>query len=108
MQMLLWLGRPPESFLSDLPDGDADRFHLPGVPPGKVLRWNAAALFLALDARRVELRMTWAEVARDIGGFSQGMLTNLAKGGRVGFPGVMRLVRWLGRPSAEFMRIADW
>ena len=47
-------------------------------------------------------------VARQVGGFSPGMLTNPAKGGRTGFPGVMRMVRWLDQPAAAFIRASDW
>jgi hypothetical protein len=46
--------------------------------------------------------MTWKEVAQELGGFTPAMLTNLSKGGRVGLPGVMRIVVWLGRPAATF------
>jgi hypothetical protein len=48
--------------------------------------------------------MTWKEVAQQLRGFTPGMPTNLAKGGRIGFPGVMRIVRWLGQPAATFTR----
>jgi hypothetical protein len=40
------------------------------------------------------------------GGFTTvNTLTQLAKGGRVGFPHVMRFFRWLGRPAGSFTRI---
>jgi hypothetical protein len=47
-------------------------------------------------------------VAWEVGGFTPGMLTNLSKGGRIGFPRVMRLVRRLDQPAAVFTRIAGW
>ncbi len=37
-----------------------------------------------------------------------GMLTNLATGAAIGFPRVMRIMQWLGRPAAEFARGYDW
>jgi len=46
--------------------------------------------------------MTWRQVADEIGGFTPGMLTGLAKARHVGFPRVMRLVAWLDRPAASF------
>ena len=46
--------------------------------------------------------MTWKEVGEEIGGCTPGMLMNLSKGGRVGFPGVMRFVLWLGQPATTF------
>jgi hypothetical protein len=32
------------------------------------------------------------------------MLTNLANGPLIGFPRVMALVQWLGRPASDFVR----
>jgi hypothetical protein len=37
-------------------------------------------------------------------GISGGSLMNLSKGGRFGFPHVMRVTRWLGEPLARFTR----
>jgi len=108
LQMLLWLGRSPESFVPDIPDADTARYRLPKLTSGRILRWDTRALFEALDARRQERELTWAQVAREIGGFTPGMLTNLSKGGRIGFPRVMRLVRWLGQPAVTFTRVAAW
>jgi hypothetical protein len=95
--------------------------------------FDLAALSEAMDARRRELGMTWQElaiqvtdrpsrgsgrriaastcsarrrrtVAGEIGpGFSPGMLTRLAGGTGIGFPRVMRIFQWLGRPVAEFI-----
>ena len=107
LQMLLWLRRTPESFVPGIADADSDTFRLPELKTGQILRWDTTALFLALNARRQTQELTWAEVAREVR-FTPGMLTNLSKGGRIGFPRVMRLVRWLGRPAAAFTRIARW
>jgi hypothetical protein len=108
LQMLLWLGRPPESFVPGHQQANADECRLPEITTGQILRWDTKALHAALDARRRERQLTWAELARDIGGFTPNMLTDLSKGGRVGFPRVMRLVAWLDRPAVTFTRIADW
>jgi len=108
LQILLWLGRTPESFVSNITDADSQRFQLPNLTTGQILRWDTHALFLALNAQRLERQLAWSDVARELKGFTPGMLTNLGKGGRIGFPRVMRLVRWLGRPAVEFTRIADW
>jgi hypothetical protein len=108
LQMLLWLGRTPESFVPDITDADSKRFQLPDLTTSQILRWDTRALFLALNAQRLERQLTWAELSQEVQGFTPAMLTSLSKGGRVGFPRVMRLVRWLDRPAAEFMRIADW
>lgn len=69
--------------------------------------FDLRALYDALDEQRRAPQMSWA-VAREIRGFTPAMLTNLSKGGRIGFPRVMRLVRWLDQPAAIFTRIADW
>jgi hypothetical protein len=105
LQMLLWLGRTPESFVPGFPDADARRFQLPGQAEGQILRWDAAALHSALNAKRQAAEMTWKDVANAVGGISSGMLTHLAKGGRVGVPGVMRMTAWLGQPATTFTRL---
>ena len=86
LQMLLWLRRTPESFVPGFPDADAVRFQLPEPPDGQILRWDARALHAALNAKRLAAGMTWQDIANEVGGFSPRMLTNLAKGGRVGIP----------------------
>jgi hypothetical protein len=48
--------------------------------------------------------MTWREVAKEMPGFTPSMLTNLAKGPLIGFPRVMTLTQWLGRPAVDFVR----
>lgn len=108
LQMLLWLRRTPESFVPGMPDPRSACFLRPELTTGQILRWDTRALFAALDARRRERQSTWAEVGEKIGGFTPAMLTGLAHGGRIGFPRVMRLVRWLGRPAAAFTRVAAW
>jgi hypothetical protein len=108
LQMLLWLRRTPESFMSGAPDPGSVQFTRPSLVAGQILRWDTRALYEAAQARRVALGLTWAEAGRQIGGFTANMLTNLANGGRIGFPRVMRLVRWLDRPAATFTRVAEW
>jgi hypothetical protein len=105
LQMLQWLRRTPESFVPGFPDADAIRFQLPGQTEGQILRWDAAALHAALNAKRQAAGLTWQDVANEVGGVSSGMLTYLAKGGRVGFPGVMRMTAWLGQPATIFTRL---
>jgi hypothetical protein len=108
LQMLFWLGRTPESFGPGIPDADAERFRLPELKEGQILRWDTKALHAALNAQRQARGITWNEVADEVGWWTPGMLTSLAKGGKSGLPGLMRLVRWLGRPAVTFMRIANW
>jgi hypothetical protein len=107
LQMLLWLGRTPESFAPARAQADEAACRLPQLSRGQILRWDTKALFNALDARRRERELAWVDVANEVR-FTPGMLRNLARGGRIGFPRVMRLVRWLDRPAVTFTRIASW
>ena len=104
LQMLLWLRRTPESFVPGIEEADAEHFRLPGLGGEQILRWDTKALHSALNSQRKARGMTWKEVAWQVGGCTPGMLTNLAKGGRIGLPGVMRIVRWPGQPAAAFTR----
>jgi hypothetical protein len=106
LQMLVWLGRTPESFVPGMEMADEDDCRLPELPKGQILRWDTKALFKALDARRNARGIAWIEVGREVGA-TPGMLRYLARGGRIGFPGVMRLTRWIGRPAVTFTRISD-
>jgi hypothetical protein len=89
-------------------EGETVTAPLPRVAPGQTLRFDAGAMHAALDARRAERGMTWKQVAEEIGGFNASSLTRLSKGGRVGFPRVMRIFTWLERPAASFTRICNW
>lgn len=106
LAMLRWLNRTPESFVPGHRESKEISTWLPDIPPGMFLRFDAKKINTALDARRLEREMTWAEVAKEIG-TNSGSLMHLAKGKRVGFPGVMRIFRWLDRPAADFTRASD-
>ena len=108
LQMILWLDRTPESFIPGIEDAESERYRLPNLTTSQILRWDTRALYLALNAERLRRQWTWSDVARELRGYTPGMLTNLSKGGRIGFPRVMRLVRWLGKPAVTFTRISDW
>jgi hypothetical protein len=109
LQMLLWLHRTPESFVHGFPDANADRFLLKDPGSNQVLRWDAVALHSALNAERENRGITWRQVAEELGrGFAANMLMHLSKGGRVGFPNVMRIVGWLGQPAASFTRASPY
>ena len=102
LQMLRWLNRAPESFVPGYQEAGAET--LPHVGPHQILRFDTKKLHSALEAQRTERGMTWEQVANEIGGFSAAMLTRLSKGGRTGFPQVMRITRWLGSPASFFTR----
>jgi ribosomal protein L24E len=104
LQMLRWLHRTPESFVSGAAP-DAPDTRLPDIPPNRVLRFDTRKLHAALDAARASRGLTWTQVADEIGGMTASTLTHLKAGARTGFPHVMRIVRWLGQPAAAFMRV---
>jgi hypothetical protein len=106
LQMLRWLNRTPESFVSGHPEAD-ERGRLPEVPSHHTLRFDTKKLHAALDAQRVERGLTWAQVAQEVG-IGVSSLTHLSHGGRTAFPPVMRIVRWLAQPAAEFTRTSNW
>ncbi len=107
LQMLLWLKRTPESFVHGHQASGAVGTPLPDVPVDRVLRFDTRKLYAALDAQRVERHLTWAQVAQEVD-LSVSSLTHLAKGGRTAFPQVMRMVTWVARPAAHFMRSSEW
>ncbi|HYM26027.1 MAG TPA: hypothetical protein VEU08_22575 [Vicinamibacterales bacterium] len=107
LQMLGWLGGTPESFVPGCP---VEAVPLPAVAPDstrRVLRMDTRKLHAAVDAARVSRGLTWDEAAREIGRWSAGSLAHLSKGGRTGFPHVMRITAWLGRPLADFVRLTS-
>ena len=104
LQILRWLGRSPESFLTERDVPPAPDEALPDPGPSRILRFDTRAMYAALDAERRALGMTWTELARDLPGFTASMLTNLAAGPLIGFPRVMLLTQWLDRPAAHFVR----
>ena len=79
---------------------------LPQVPPRHVLRFDPKKLHAALDAQRIEKKMTWAQIAKEVG-LGVSSLTHLSSGGRTAFPQVMRILRWLARPAAQFTRASE-
>ena len=108
LQALRWLGRTPESFMPDVADADANRYRLPPAK-GKVLRFDTLKLHAALEAARSGQELSWDEVARRIPGAGGAALRALgARQGRVAFPLVGRIARWLDQPVASFVRTADW
>jgi len=102
LQILRWLRRSPESFVP----GSVDGIGLPDPGPGDILRFDTELIYDALNTRRVEQNLTWREVANEIGDSSVASLTRLAKGGRVAFPSVSRIARWLGRPIASLTYVS--
>ncbi len=104
LQILRWLGRTPESFLSGRNIAAPASEMLPAPGPSRILRFDTCAMHAALNAERVRRGMTWRQVADELPGFTESMLTNLAAGPLIGFPRVMMITQWLCRPAASFVR----
>lgn len=102
LRMVAWLGRTPESFVPGRRPG-SDGAPLPAA--ARALRFDARALYAALETARAARRLTWREVTAASGAGSAGALTRLQFGGRVMFPEVMRVLAWLGVPAARFVRL---
>jgi hypothetical protein len=101
LQALRWLGRTPESFIPGLP-GKPGRA-LPRDDAGRPA-FDTRAIYRALENEKTRRGLSWRQVAADLGpGFRPGMLTRLAHGTGIGFPRVMRIFGWLGRPAADFV-----
>jgi hypothetical protein len=104
LQVLRWLGRTPESFLSGQPRSANPDEQLPEAGMDRILRFDTRAIYQALQQERLRRGLTWQQVADELPGFTPSMLTNLATGSLIGFPRVMILTQWLGRPAATFVR----
>ena len=100
LQILRWLDRSPEEFVAAT---DA-AVKLPSVASDRILRFDTGSLYAALDAQRLQRRLSWAQVAAEIGGVGGASLSRLSRGGRTAFPLVVRIARWLNRPSASFTK----
>ena len=107
LQILGWLRRTPESFLSGSNSAPLERENLPLPEPGRILRFDTRAIHAAIDRERRARGLTWKQVANELPGFSEGMLTNLAGGPLIGFPRVMVLTEWVGLPAADSVRVRD-
>jgi len=104
LQMLRWLGRTPESFVRGRPEEPGAA--LPDIPLSKILRFDTRKLYLAIAAERDRRTLTWPKVAAETG-WSVPALMHLSRGGRTGFPHVMRLFAWLKLPASRFIRASD-
>jgi hypothetical protein len=104
--MLRWLHRSPEDFLAG-PVRDVGDIRLPEVGADSRLRWDLSQLHAALNERRQQLRLTWAELAAELD-CTPSRLTNLRSARLADMSLVMRITQWLGRPAAAFIHPARW
>jgi len=103
---LRWLGRTPESFLTlPLTSNGAS---LPVAGPDRRLRWDLAALYEALNSRRLERQLTWVELADQLR-CSANQLTGIRTARyAIGMKLAMKLVQWLECPASTFIYAAKW
>lgn len=107
LQILSWLGRTPESFLSGSHSAPVGGEALPESGPARILRFDTRAMYDALDAERLKRGMAWKQVAAEMPGFTESMLRNLGTGPLIGFPRVMIITQWVARPAASFVRVCS-
>lgn len=69
-------------------------------------RFDAKALYAALDRQRTARGLTWAQVAREVG-VSASTLTRTRGGGRMEVDGMLAMVSWLRVPVETFVRDRD-
>ena len=67
-------------------------------------RFDAKALYRALDAQRATRGMTWTAVSREIG-VSPATITRTREGGRLEVDGMLAMVAWLGVTVESFVRV---
>ncbi len=69
-------------------------------------RFNAYALYEAMDARRRSRGLSWAQVGAELG-ISSSTLTRTKRGGRMEVDGMLAMVRWVGRTVESFVFEAE-
>jgi hypothetical protein len=104
--MLRWLHRAPEEFLSG-PVLDVGDVQLPEVGTDSRLRWDLNQLHTALNERRQQQSLTWAQLADELD-CTPSRLTNLRTARLADMSLVMRITQWLGQPAAAFIDPARW
>ena len=104
--MLRWLRRAPEDFLSGAVV-DVGNVQLPKAGADSRLRWNLNQLHAALNDRRRERDLTWADLAQELN-CTPSRLTNLRTARLADMDLVMRITQSLGQPAAAFIHPAKW
>jgi len=104
--MLRWLNRPPEDFLAG-PVVDVGDARLPRAGADRRLRWDLPGLHAALNSRRQEDRLTWAELAQALQ-CTPSRLTNLRTARRAEMTLAMRVTQYVRQPAAAFIEPAAW
>lgn len=104
--LLRWLGRAPEDFLTG-PVVQVGDGRLPVAGPDSRLRWDLGQLHAALNDRRRDRRLTWAQSAEELH-CTPNRLTNLRTARLADMGLTMRITQWLAQPAARFVHPARW
>lgn len=104
--ILRWLERSPEDFLTG-PVVEVGDVRLPDADADSRLRWDLHQLHTALNERRGQRGLTWAELAEELD-CTPARLTNLRTATLADMDLAMRITQWLGRPAAAFIHPAQW
>jgi hypothetical protein len=75
------------------------------MAPRQFRRFDAAALFAALDAERQRRGLSWGDLEAEIG-VAATTMKRMRLGGRLELDGVMFILQWLDAPAEEFLRPA--
>jgi transcriptional regulator with XRE-family HTH domain len=105
--ILRWLGRSPESFV---PGGSTtgDNVPMPVAGADRRLRWDLAIVYETLNETRQVRGFTWRALAEELR-CSDNQLTGIRTARyAIGMVLMMRIVQWIGRPSASFIYAAQW
>ena len=104
--VLRWLRRSPEEFL--VPFADRRGVPLPPAGEDQRLRWNLGAVFESLNEHRRKSGLAWSEVAQELR-CTEHQLTGIRTARfAIGMKLMMRVVQWVGQPSATFIYPAPW
>jgi hypothetical protein len=86
---------------------DVGDVQLPEVGPDSRLRWDLNQLHQALNERRQQQSLTWAQLSDELD-CTPSRLTNLRTARLADMSLVMRITQWLGHPAAAFIHPAQW
>lgn len=106
LTILRWVRRSPEEFLTG-PVVDVGETRLPEADTDCRLRWDLSQVYEALNGRRCERRLTWAQLAEELN-CTPSRLTNLRTARLADMDLTMRITQFLGKPAAHFIHPAQW
>jgi hypothetical protein len=106
LTILRWIRRAPEEFLTG-PVVDVGETRLPEVGADSRLRWDLSQVHAALNQRRRERGLTWAQLAEELN-CTPSRLTNLRTARLADMDLTMRVAQSLRQPAAHFIHPAQW